>query len=90
MLVHEVAEGRGEGVELPCSDSRGSRSGSEVSGWGEVSFRIQVSANDNPGECLYNIDAAKSFMIVQEGEVLLKFDSSVRSFAYNRHVCCRY
>ena len=40
---------------------------------GEVSVKILVSANYNWNECLYNLNAAESLVIVHEGEVLRKF-----------------
>ena len=53
---------------------------------GEVSDRIIVSINDNWGECFYGIDAAESLVIVHGRRSLAEIYSSVRSFAYNRHV----
>ena len=53
---------------------------------GEVSFRVMVSVNDSWNECLCDNDAAESLAIVHERRSLAGLYSSVRSFAYNRHV----
>ena len=82
---------QGVRAALPYGGSRGSRSGSQVRLVGEmmrVSVRMKMSANDNLNDCLYNDVAAESFVIVHEKTNLAEVHSSVRSFAYNRHVDC--
>ena len=46
-----------------------------------------MSVNENRNDCLYEIDAAESFVIVRRGESLAGVYSGVRNFAYNRHDC---
>ena len=53
---------------------------------GEVSVKGMMSVYDSGSECLCDIDAAESLMIVYERRSLDGLYSSVRSFAYNRHV----
>ena len=53
---------------------------------GEVSVRMMMSGNDSGSECLCNIDAAESLMIVYGRRSIAEVYSSVKSFAYNRHV----
>lgn len=57
--------------------------GLEVRLVGEVSVRMIMSVNDIWSECLCDIDAAESLAIVYGRR---RVRSSVRSFAYNRHV----
>ncbi len=46
---------------------------------GEVSVRIMVSVNESRSECLLDIDAAESLVIVHGKEVLLKFTRVLES-----------
>ena len=45
-----------------------------------------MSVNDSWSECLCDIDAAESLVMVYGRHSLARVRSSVRSFAYNRHV----